>query len=78
MQRASSIGGGASPHSLIGAEDSLLAFQKFPVRPSREFAVQDIENAGEIWHENRPGRAFLREIPVKIPVSREFAGNFRG
>src|SRR5580704_2282603 len=61
-------------HSLIGAENSLLIFEKFPVRPSREFGVQGTENAGKIRLKKRPGGAILRKFPDKSLL----AGNFTG
>src|SRR5207302_3224404 len=46
---------------------------EIPVPPSRDFGVQATENSRGIRSENRPLGAILPKIPVKIPVSRDFA-----
>jgi hypothetical protein len=63
---------------LIRAGNSLLSREKIPVPSSRDFAVQNIENAWKIWTENRSEGAFSCKIPVKIPVSRDLLRGFRG
>src|SRR5262249_12358538 len=50
--------------------------QKFPARPSREFATQSAENTSKISTQSRPKRAFLPKFPAKFPASREFRASF--